>query len=157
MKAFFGGLRDSKDGVLVIYEKGLTSSNLNDLLEMLAMKKDQPMSKKVENELEKLEKEAKVEAKAVAKEAKVEEKEAEAGKLELGTTKGQASEPDIQLVLRKFIARNVGAKVATKVTDGEGLRVEIDDFQYNDFHTEMGAGLSIADLRLQMSLFEELV
>jgi len=137
------------DGVLVIYEKGLTSSNLNDLLDMLQMKQDQPMRKEVENELEKMEKEAKVESKEVVKEAKVEskevEKEAEAGKFEVDKAKGQASEPDVQLVLRKFLARNVGAKFSTELTDGEGLRVEIDDFQYNDFQTEMGSGLSIHD------------
>jgi len=87
------------DGVDVIYEKGLFTSNLNDLLEMLEI-----------NDSE------------------------------------QAEASDVKLVLHTILAQNIGAKLATKLTRGHGLRVEVGDLKYDDFDKEMGAGRGVIDV-----------
>lgn len=91
------------DGVDVIYEKGLTTSNLHDLLEML----------------------------------------------ETNSTSSAESQPaqsDVKLVLHTILAQNIGAKLATKLTRGHGLRVEVGDLKYDDFDKEMGAGRGLIDI-----------
>jgi len=97
------------DGVDVIYEKGLVSSNLNDLLKKLS----ETASDNEELEQEKKKKKA---------------------------------ENDIKLVLHTVLAQNIGAKLATKLTRGHGLRLEVGDLSYQDFDTEMGAGRGMMDI-----------
>jgi len=95
------------DGVDVIYEKGLRSSNLNDLLKKLS----ETASDKEEQEQEK-----------------------------------KKAEGDVKLVLHTVLAQNIGAKLATTLTRGHGLRLEVGDLSYQDFDTEMGAGRGMMDI-----------
>eukprot|EP00931_Biecheleriopsis_adriatica_P068241 TRINITY_DN4222_c0_g1_i11.p1 TRINITY_DN4222_c0_g1~~TRINITY_DN4222_c0_g1_i11.p1 ORF type:complete len:391 (+),score=86.66 TRINITY_DN4222_c0_g1_i11:76-1248(+) len=98
------------DGVDVIYEKGLSTSNLNDLLKIL-----ESNSSAAETER-----------------SAAETKQAEAS--------------DVKLVLHTILAQNIGAKLATKLTGGHGLRLEVGDLKYDDFDTEMGAGRGLMDV-----------
>eukprot|EP00931_Biecheleriopsis_adriatica_P068246 TRINITY_DN4222_c0_g1_i3.p1 TRINITY_DN4222_c0_g1~~TRINITY_DN4222_c0_g1_i3.p1 ORF type:complete len:384 (+),score=86.24 TRINITY_DN4222_c0_g1_i3:80-1231(+) len=91
------------DGVDVIYEKGLSTSNLNDLLKILESDKS-------------------------------------------ATETEQAEASDVKLVLHTILAQNIGAKLATKLTGGHGLRLEVGDLKYDDFDTEMGAGRGLMDV-----------
>lgn len=91
----------------VIYEKGLRSSNLNDLLKKLS----ETASDKEEQEQEK-----------------------------------KKAEGDVKLVLHTVLAQNIGAKLATTLTRGHGLRLEVGDLSYQDFDTEMGAGRGMMDI-----------
>jgi hypothetical protein len=91
------------DGVDVIYEKGLTTSNLNDVFKLL-----EPDSSAAEAE--------------------------------------EANASDPKLVLHRILAQNIGAKLATKLTRGHGLRVEVGDLKYDDFDKDMGAGRGLIDI-----------
>jgi len=92
------------DGVDVIYEKGLTTSNLNDLLKKL---------------------------------------ESDSGSAKAAD---QDKASDVKLVLHTILAQNIGAKLATKLTHGHGLRLEVGDLKYDDFDKEMGAGRGLMDI-----------
>jgi len=91
------------DGVDVIYERGLTTSNLNDLLKLLETDSS-------------------------------------------ATEEGEANALDVKLVLHRILAQNIGAKLATKLTRGHGLRVEVGDLKYDDFEKDMGAGRGLLDI-----------
>merc|ERR1712178_261037 len=58
----------------------------------------------------------------------------------------QPAQSDVKLVLHTILAQNIGAKLATKLTRGHGLRVEVGDLKYDDFDTQMGAGRGLIDI-----------
>jgi len=93
------------DGVDVIYEKSLTTSNLQDLLKKLSDS----------------------------------EESQEAGQ-------AQTQKEDIKVVLHTVLAQNIGAKLATCLTRGHGLRLEVGNLSYQDFDKEMGAGRGMMDI-----------
>eukprot|EP00933_Yihiella_yeosuensis_P071981 TRINITY_DN80247_c0_g1_i1.p1 TRINITY_DN80247_c0_g1~~TRINITY_DN80247_c0_g1_i1.p1 ORF type:complete len:448 (-),score=100.20 TRINITY_DN80247_c0_g1_i1:435-1778(-) len=97
------------DGIDVIYEKGLRSSNLNDLLNNLAGPNEDASSSQ-------------------------------------DVTETQAQEDNFKLTMHQVLIKNIGAKVATKLTRGHGLRLEVGNLSYEDFDTEMGAGRGLMDV-----------
>merc|ERR1711920_439206 len=53
---------------------------------------------------------------------------------------GAESSPGVKLVLHSILVQNIGAKLATKLTRGHGLRLEVGSLAYDDFDAQMGAG-----------------
>lgn len=49
-------------------------------------------------------------------------------------------------MLHTVRAQSIGAKLATKLTQDHGLRLEVGDLKYDDFETEMGAGRGLIDI-----------
>ncbi|CAE8738988.1 unnamed protein product [Polarella glacialis] len=99
------------DGVDVIYEKSLMSSNLTDIMNKLSPDVDELRT-------------------------------AATG----GEKKQATGKDDFKLTLHKVLAKNVGAKVASKLTRGHGMRLEVGDIFYKDFDKEMGAGRGMMDI-----------
>ncbi|CAE8603254.1 unnamed protein product [Polarella glacialis] len=99
------------EGVDVIYEKSLMSSNLTDIMNKLSPDVD-------------------------------EQRTAATG----GEKKQATGKDDLKLTLHKVLAKNVGAKVASKLTKGHGMRLEVGDIFYEDFDKEMGVGRGMMDI-----------
>lgn len=119
------------DGIDVIYEKGLTSSNLHDLLEHLDS------------------------GAAEAEQATTSDVRSAGVKTEPASHCRQSQwccrvrtdkEPEAKLLLHTVRAQSIGAKLATKLTQDHGLRLEVGDLKYDDFETEMGAGRGLIDI-----------
>merc|ERR1711920_40654 len=62
------------------------------------------------------------------------------------TQAGAESSPDVKLVLHSVLVQNIGAKLATKLTRGHGLRLEVGSLAYDDFDAQMGAGRGLMDI-----------
>jgi len=102
----------------VIYEKGLKSSNIQDVLNFLAGdgKKDP---------------EAPPEATKAVKSVPKDEAEAEA---ETATP----TKSDVEVTLHEVKIENVGARAQMKLLGGRGIRVAIADISYRDFTEDVG-------------------
>jgi len=108
------------DGVDVIYEKTLTTSNVNDILTKLSG--DQ----------------SKAEQKGTV---------AQTSSTGSGQQSQQASDStDGEAIVHKVLVQNVGAKMATSMTKGAGVRLEVGDISYEDFSKEMSAHRGFADI-----------
>jgi len=109
------------DGIDVILEKTLHSSNLGVLLHHLENKAEN--DKQMREAIIGHDMEDKFEEGLQQMKAEHEE--------DLKQTK---------VVLHTIVARNIGAKLATSLTHGHGVRVEVGNVRFNDFDKEIGPG-----------------
>ncbi|CAE8612405.1 unnamed protein product [Polarella glacialis] len=99
------------EGVDVVCEKSLMSSNLTDIMNKLSPDVD-------------------------------EQRPAATG----GEKKQATGKDDLNLTLHRVLVKNIGAKVASKLTRGHGMRLEVGDIFYEDFDKEMEVGRGMMDI-----------